>query len=118
MPAAKPQPQTIPAEIDLGQLLGSTWDGYYLLPGDHTNGYQGRLKHSHWRRPFEAGELSALFWLSQEIHMHRHNAEQLRREVEQAHERAEQAEADAAFYRHELRYASKLGLMFSALAQD
>lgn len=111
MPAAKPVPGSLGNAdiIDLEALLGSSWQGFFLIG---QSGGQGMLQHLHWKRPFEAGELAALFWKSQRADMLEHKIQQLQRETEQAHERADQAEADAAFYRRELRAASKLGLMY------
>lgn len=118
MPAAKPEPGTLKTEIELGELLGSRWDGFLLLPGDSDTDYQGLIQHPYWRKPFEIGELCAMFWKSQHVYMLQHDKERLQREAEQAHARADEAEHRMQFYRRELRAASRLGMMFSALERD
>ena len=114
MPAAKPRPGTLGTgeTLDLEALLGSSWQGFYLVG---RSGEQGQLQHALWRRPFDAGELVALFWKSQQVEALEFEVRQLRQDLQRANERAERAEAAASFYRHELRAASKLGLMFSAI---
>jgi len=114
MPAAKPRPGTIQEVINLDALMGSSWSGFMLLPGDNENHYQGRFQHAYWRKPFEHGDLCAMFYTSQEVHMLRHTIERMRKEIETAQLRAEQAEAHAQFYRHQLHAESRYGLMFIA----
>lgn len=114
MPAAKPIPGTLRNAdvLDLEELLGSTWRGFYLCG---NTGAQGTFHHAYWRQPFTAGELCALFYRSQTNDRLDIELKNLKADLERANARADEAEAAAAFYRHELRAASKLGLMFSQL---
>jgi hypothetical protein len=118
MPAAKPTPGTLHEEIDLEPLMGSTWAGFMLLPGNHTNQYQGKFLHAYWRRPFDIGELCSMFYTSNEVHTLRHEVKQLRKEIEAAQAAADLTEEKMQFYRQELRAVSRLGLMFCALLEQ
>lgn len=114
MPRAKPRPGSIRSNesLDLETLLGSTWQGFFLK-GDPSG--QGQLQHLMWRRAFDAGELCALFYRCQQVTALEYQAERLQRELESAQAELEKAEKQLQFYRHELRAASRLGLMFSDL---
>jgi hypothetical protein len=116
MPTAKPTPGTLRADLDLALLLGSTWAGFTLHAGDVGNHNQGTFTHSHWRRAFTAGELVALFYRCQLVNVLEVELRQMRREIERADLRAIEAETAAAFYRRELRGASRFGLMFQPAA--
>jgi hypothetical protein len=115
MPAAKPTPGNLHEEIDLGNLLGSTWKGFILLPGESRNQHQGKILHPYWRKPFEAGELCAMFWNAQRVYHYEHETARLKKDAEEASLRADQAEEREQFYRRELMAASRLGLMFSSI---
>lgn len=112
MPAAKPRPGSLKnnERLDLCELLGSTWEGYYLVGQTDS---QGLFQHSHWRRPFEAYELNGLFYRIQQVRILEFEVARLKKELAAAQDAAEKAEHAAEFYRFELRCASKLGLMFS-----
>jgi len=94
--------------------MGSTWAGFLLLPGDGENNHQGRLQHAYWREPLEVGELCAMFYTTQEVHMLRENIERIRKEIEAANLRADEMKAAAQFYRQQLKTESRYGLMFTA----
>jgi len=113
MPAAKPTPGNLHEVLNLGFLMGSSWDGFLLLPGDASNHYQGRFQHAYWRKPFEIGDLCAMFYTTQQVKSFQHDLERLRQEIEAVSLRADRAENEAAYYRRQLWEASRLGLMFS-----
>lgn len=112
MPAARKIPGSLHQGqvLELETLLGSSWQGFLLIGGP-----QGLFQHSHWRKPFEAGDLASLFYRCQEVDALRRDVSRLKLELERMQELLEQYETAVAFYRHELRSASKLGLMFSSL---
>lgn len=112
MPAAKPVRGTLKVEMNLEELLGSAWAGFFLRPGRDG---QGLLLNPMWRQPISAGELKALFYRCQSVDLLSHQLRRTQRELERAHTIVEGYEVALAFYRRELRSASKLGLMFFPL---
>ena len=110
MPAARPTPGTLPAHstLDLGELIGSEWDGFHLSAAG--------LHHPAWRRPFECGDLKAMFWRSQQVALLERDLAQARRDLERAQAAQEAAEARADYYRRQLRLESRMGMMLSAFS--
>lgn len=115
MPAAKPTPGTLVHTLELGELLGSTWEGFRLVGGrnDSIVPFQGEFGHESWRRPFAAGELRRLFWTSQFWEQSKYEVAQLRRDMAHLAGEIESAEARAEFYRRQLRLESRAGLMLA-----
>lgn len=113
MPAAKPSPGSLRAHesVELGTVLGSTWDGFRLIGGIGND--QGSFLHDAWRRPFSAGDLRALFYRSQQVYQLQSEVDRLRAELDRSAAELERLESANSFYRRELKAASKLGLMFS-----
>lgn len=94
--------------IDLGELLGSEWDGFGLS--------RDGLQHPYWRRPFSCADLKAMFYRSQQVAI-------LERDIARAHAdldratAAQDAAADRAdYYRRQLRLESRLGMMLAAFS--
>lgn len=117
MPRAKPTPGRLRSNesIDLAELLGSDWQGFDLLGSPDG---QGRLLHSHWRKPFDAGELCRLFWCTQTVTRLENENVQLRTELLLAQKAANLAGQRAESYRRRLgaetrRLAVRIDPMFS-----
>lgn len=115
MPAAKPTPGILTAPLDLGELLGSTWQGYRLVPGHSaaTIPYQGEFQHEMWRRAFTAGDLRSLFWRCQQVSGLERDAARLAAEAAAAERAVQAAEARAAWYRGQLVLESRAGAMLA-----
>lgn len=116
MPAAKPTPGSFRAcdILQLGELLGSTWDGYCLIG---TSSGQGELVHPYWRRPFTAGDLNAMFYQTQRVGVVEYELSQLKKEVERATEAQFDAERQANWYRRQLVLESRMGAFLLSLSQ-
>lgn len=114
MPAAKPLAGEMGSHdvLDLGQLLGETWEGFRLVG---QTGGQGVFVHSAWRRPFTAGEIYSLFWRCQQVEALQFKIRQLEKDLAAEAERAERADDRARFYRSQLALESRMGMMLSGL---
>lgn len=110
MPAAKPRPGTLAAHesLDLGELLGSEWDGFRLTAAG--------LHHPYWRRPFDAGDFKAMFYRSQQVAILERDARQARADLERAETALEAADVRADYYRQQLRLESRMGMMLAAFS--
>ncbi len=115
MPAAKPRPGTLTGNqsIELEDLLGSSWEGFRLAG---RTGDQGVLHHAYWRRPFDAGELRALFYRCQQVTALEYRIRQSEKELERLSEALHAAEQKTEFYRRQLRLESKMGFMLDRIA--
>ncbi|MBD5803870.1 hypothetical protein AZOA_33110 [Azoarcus sp. Aa7] len=110
MPASSPRSGRLPAHeaLDLGELLGSEWDGFSLS--------RDGLQHPYWRRPFSCGELKAMFYRSQQVAILEREVSRARTEQERASAAQDAAEARADWYRHQLTLESRLGLMLARVS--
>lgn len=100
--------------LELGELLGSTWDGYRLAGGGHK---QGELIHPYWRRPFTAGELNAMFYRTQQVTILEREIELLKIDRETAVEAQFAAEKQAYWFKRQLVLESRMGAMLLQLMQ-
>lgn len=107
MPAAKPRPGSLRQHetLDLGELLGSSWDGFRLSSSG--------LHHPLWRAPFERGELMAMFWRCQQVRILERELRLLRADIERARAAEDAAEQRAAWYRRQLILESRIGAMLA-----
>lgn len=109
MPAAKPRPGSLRQGqvLDLGELLGSDWDGFSLAADG--------LQHPAWRRPFSCGDLRAMFWQCQQVQILEHELNRARAEADQAQAARDAAEQRAEWYRKQLILESRFGAMLDRL---
>jgi hypothetical protein len=117
MPAAKLKPSKTFAELDLAEILGTSWQGFFLYGGTNETDQQGTFAHVAWRKHLSAGDFRALFYQCQQVEILEHEVKRLKAEVQQAEEAADAAENAAEFYRRELRAASRFALMFSPIQE-
>ncbi|HJV24554.1 MAG TPA: hypothetical protein VJ673_02660 [Aromatoleum sp.] len=112
MPAAKPRPGSLSSHesLDLGELLGSEWEGFRLS----VDG----LHHPYWRRPFECGELKAMFWRSQQVTALELDLTRAKQDAERATAAQDAAEERAAWYRQQLRLESRMGMMLASFSTE
>lgn len=110
MPAAKPRPGTLAAHesLDLGELLGSEWEGFRLTAAG--------LHHPYWRRPFDHGDFKSMFYRSQQVTILEHELQRARADLDRAESAQEAADARANFYRQQLRLESRMGMMLAAFS--
>lgn len=93
--------------FDLGEHFPE-WEGFFFD--------NGHLHHPYWRRPFDAGDLKAMFYRCQQVTILEHELRRARAELERAQAAQEAAEARAEWYRHQLVLESRLGAMLGRLA--
>ena len=101
-----------PAEIDLGALLGPEWSdfSFRLVSGQGWN-----LFNPQWRSGFTAGELKAHFFHIMGVQRERLAAQRAIADAEAANQRADDADARAAWYRSQLCTESRLAGILAAL---
>lgn len=114
MPAAKPRPGSMRNSdtLELGELLGSTWDGYVLVGGGHE---QGEFVHPYWRRGFNAGDLNAMFYQSQQVYAFEQERRLLEADLDRAVEAQFAAEKQAYWFKRQLVLESRMGAMLLQL---
>jgi hypothetical protein len=95
--------------INLAEILGREWDEVFI-------GADGLLYLPGWRRGFDAGDLKAIFYDNQERFRLKHEAAQLRRELERLQAALDQAEKSVWWYRRQVVLESKLGMMLGRVA--
>jgi hypothetical protein len=94
--------------VDLGDVIGPEWAEVEAGPAGLT--LPG------WRRPFDPGELRAMFQYCRQVELLQIENARLRKERAEAWQRAEAAEDRAEWYRQQLRLESRLGAMLVRLA--
>jgi len=75
----------------------------------------GLLHHPYWRRPFDVGDLRAMFYRTQLVTILERDLARLRADLEKAHATADAAEHRAAFYRRQLVLESTTGAMLARI---
>lgn len=105
-PAARLTAARFQGRLDL--IYGHAWRDITISEaGIHIPGF---------RRPFTPGELRESFWRLQELVLLRHNAEQLKRDLESAQKDLEAAEQRTAYYRGLVTMEARLGLALANIA--
>lgn len=96
-----------PAEIDLGQEIGKSWEDVRITPIG--------LSIPCFKRPFTIEELRALFWRMQTLNRLEFENVRLKKERAAAWQAQAAAEDRAEYYRRQLRLESSSGAMLARI---
>lgn len=109
MPDAVSKLLQIYLDGDLSALGGKDWEGFRLCPKYHT------LTIPFFHRPFEAGQIKAMFFTTQGAWADRADVKTLQIELNALRAEHEALKVRAAFYQRQVHLESKMGMMLARI---